>query len=278
MAPRIISLTSIPPRFPFLERTLNSLLKQSADIEEIRLYLPKRYRRFPDWDGTLPPVPNGIAVFQPDEDLGPASKALFAAQDLRHTDCQILFCDDDREYAADWAQALFDAQSSRPNCCVALNGKALRSESFRRRPCPSPVARRAQSVLDVEYLSARSKQIWRSWLLGKHTVRPPRRMIARAGFADVFWGYAGVVIRPMFFDDEAMEIPPILWTVDDYWLSGMLAKNGIPIWLPESLYRPCKTLADNVFALRNHVTQGADRHTANTTCVQFMQSTYGVWT
>lgn len=114
--------------------------------------------------------------------------------------------------------------------------------------------------------------------MGKPIEKPSRKMITRAGFADVFWGYAGVVIRPEFFDSEAMQIPPILWTVDDFWLSGLLAKNKIPIWLPEGLYRPRATVADDISALRDYVTRGADRHNANVACIQFMQEAYGVWT
>ena len=75
----VVSLTTIPPRFPYLMQSLPHLLAQTAKIDEIRLYVPKTYRRFPDYDGTLPDVPKGIRVIQPDEDLGPASKVLFAA-------------------------------------------------------------------------------------------------------------------------------------------------------------------------------------------------------
>jgi hypothetical protein len=38
---RIISLTSIPPRFARLAPTLRALQEQAAD--EIRLYIPRRY-------------------------------------------------------------------------------------------------------------------------------------------------------------------------------------------------------------------------------------------
>ena len=42
----IISLTSIPPRFSYLSETLNSLVNQTADIEDIILYIPRKYKRF----------------------------------------------------------------------------------------------------------------------------------------------------------------------------------------------------------------------------------------
>src|SRR4051794_32719177 len=63
---RIISLSTIPPRFDRLAPTLKSLVEQSGAIDEIRLYIPKRYRRFPDYDGSVPSVPDGITIVRPD--------------------------------------------------------------------------------------------------------------------------------------------------------------------------------------------------------------------
>ena len=79
----VISLTSITSRFPEIRPTLEALLAQSAPIEEIRLNIPRRYRRFPEYDGGLPDVPGGIRVIRPEEDLGPATKVLFTSEDLR---------------------------------------------------------------------------------------------------------------------------------------------------------------------------------------------------
>ncbi len=79
-SPTIITLSSIPPRFGLLKPTLFSLLSQRLKAEEVRLYIPHKYRRFPDWDGRLPEVPAGITIVRCDEDLGPATKVLPAAQ------------------------------------------------------------------------------------------------------------------------------------------------------------------------------------------------------
>ena len=115
---RIISLTSIPPRFMGLESTLQSLLRQGAD--EVRLYIPCKYQRFPDWDGALPNVPEGVTIYRSDKDYGPATKILPACRDLRGSDAQILFCDDDCICDEGWAERLFRIQSRRKNQAIAV--------------------------------------------------------------------------------------------------------------------------------------------------------------
>ena len=78
----IVSLSSIPPRFHKIGATLQALLGQSARIDRICLYIPEVYRRFPDWDGSLPEVPEGIEIHRTEADLGPATKVLAAAAHL----------------------------------------------------------------------------------------------------------------------------------------------------------------------------------------------------
>ena len=51
--PVIISLSTIPSRFDKIGPTLESLLAQSAKIDEIRIYIPKSYLRFPEYDGVF---------------------------------------------------------------------------------------------------------------------------------------------------------------------------------------------------------------------------------
>ncbi len=82
----IVSLTAIPPRFRYLGPVLENIIAQTALIDKIRLYLPKRFRRFPEYKGEMPDVPKGVRVIQTDDDLGPASKVLFAVDDLRGVD------------------------------------------------------------------------------------------------------------------------------------------------------------------------------------------------
>ena len=267
---RVISLSTIPPRFGAIGPTLDSLTQQTGQVDEIRLYVPKRYRRFPDYQGELPEVPAGVTIIQPDYDLGPASKVLFAAQSFRGHDAQILFCDDDRLYPQGWAATLFDEQRNRPDDCVALIGKDLPAAERTK----SPRAIRARS--SVEYRVRRLRH--RVAALFGSTAHPPEPIIvAEAGYVDILQGYGGAVIRPDFFDDRAFDVPDVLWAVDDYWLSGLLAISGVGIWLPSGLERPAATSADDMDALFDATIDGTGRLDANSKCIQYMQDHFDIW-
>ncbi len=122
----ILSLSTIPPRFKGLAPVLDSLLHQSTRLSEIRLYLPKKYRRFPDYDGTPPAFASGVTVIEVPEDLGPATKILYAVEAIAGDDSPILFCDDDRVYHRDWAAMMIAAAQSRPKDCISAHGHPLR--------------------------------------------------------------------------------------------------------------------------------------------------------
>ena len=54
MTKLILSLTTIPPRFPYVGENLTGLLKQTAEIDSINLYIPKQYKRFSYDESELP--------------------------------------------------------------------------------------------------------------------------------------------------------------------------------------------------------------------------------
>jgi hypothetical protein len=272
---RIISLSSIPPRFATLGPTLESLVKQRGTVDEIRLYIPKHYRRFPNYDGAPPEVPSGVTVVRPEDDLGPASKVLFAAKTFQGRDAQILFCDDDKIFGPTWASDLFTAQASRPNECVALIGKIL-SANLGKSTLLEPKAIRARKnslALRVRRLQHKLTSI----LSGAQHVRPMGAAIAKAGYADILQGVGGVVVKPEFFDDVAHDIPEVVWAVDDVWLSGMLSRKGIPIWLPAGIAMPETTDAHDVESLYRATIEGATRREANRRCIAYMQQHFKVW-
>ncbi len=106
----VVSLTTIPPRLPFIEPTLIDLLEQTADISEIRVNIPLEYRRFPNAEIDIPKLPRGITVRRVAEDFGPATKLLPTLQDYRDDDVEVIVCDDDQSYAPDWAQKFVDGR------------------------------------------------------------------------------------------------------------------------------------------------------------------------
>ncbi len=103
----IISLTSIPPRFPTLGPVLESLVAQGAD--KVILALARRYARFAG-SVTPPPLPRSVEIVW-SADAGPATKIIAAQR--AHPDAEIVYCDDDCLYAPGWLDALCDGPGVR---------------------------------------------------------------------------------------------------------------------------------------------------------------------
>lgn len=267
----VISLTSIPSRFKGLEPTLQSLLRQGAD--EVRLYLPYAYRRFPDWDGSLPDVPQGVTICRSDEDYGPATKILPACRDLRGSSAQILFCDDDCICEPGWAQRLFRIQGRRSNQAVAVyvrpaEGYVPNKVQLARRP------RAWQLPIEYDVPYRFSRLLFKT--IGTKPFR--RRPFVIPGYGEIFFGAAGVVVRPEFFDDLAYDIPPEAWAVDDVWLSGNLARLGIEIYCPWMAALPGSSEMAAQDALLDAEFLGKKRQELNRAAARICQQKFGVWT
>lgn len=278
----VISLSSIPPRFDLIGLTLETLLAQKADIREIRLYIPRTYRRFPDYDGAAPKVPKGITVIRCETDLGPASKVLFCARDLRGTDTPILFCDDDRDYPADWAGALIAEAARYPDRAICLQGRRISKLGFAEPEVlqDAPRAVEAPRHLFDAYRWTRIKQQLGNLILRRRTPKPPKAAYLRSGMVDYFCGFQGVIVRADWFDDLAFDIPKILWAVDDVWLSGHVARKGIPIWAKAVVPTLLPPVRNDVHLTSPLVTAVIDDHArddADRACVRYMQDTYGIW-
>lgn len=276
----IISLTTIPPRFASLGPLLQALRDQSSRPEAVELWLPRRYRRFPGYGGALPDLPEGITLRLTDEDLGPATKVLAAARARRGEAVEILFCDDDHIYGPRWAAGLLAARARHPEAAVAAAATTLAAMG---RPwtAPGPLPR---AKMAVPYTEQRLFRLRRGLLALRHGGRAriplmaPFRTVDRAGYADFFEGYGGVALAPDMLDDAAFDIPPVLWSVDDVWLSGHLARRGIPIWTEPGLHRARAqhgvSRTDPLYAA---IIQGKGRRDANRACIDHFRQTYGIW-
>ena len=271
----VVSLSSIPSRFSGLEPVLDSIAGQSAKIDEIRLYIPKKFRRFPDYDGSLPDVPKNVRIIQPEEDLGPASKVLFAAADLKGTDCDIIYCDDDMIYEADRFARILKERDGRFDHCVSTDFGPAHFEGGQVLATRHPVARMPPKSLS--YRIRRGLQILRETATRRKGNKPFRYRVGQAGYTSIAKGFGGVLVRPEFFDDLFYDIPPVLWTVDDYWLSGHMERKGIPIWTGAKFRIPVQAETYAVTALFNSVVDGSNRNQANDACVRYMQETYNIW-
>lgn len=276
----VITLSTIPPRFTKLGPALKALVAQDSRPEAIELYIPASYRRFPQWGGGLPEVPEGVTIVRVEQDLGPATKILPAARARRGQEIELIYVDDDRVLDKTWMSHCLDVRRQRPDAAICGAGFSIRNRyqypfagTFQPAAvfAPSP---ELQPMVQMQRFWRAVSRPWRRTPALKAAVR----RFDQSGHIDIAEGYGGVMVRPDFFDDETFEIPPILWTVDDIWLSGSLTRQGIPIWADKDLWlvrEVPETSLDH--PLYKSVIDGAGRHTANRACIDYMRETYGIW-
>lgn len=262
MTDTIINFTSIPPRIGRLEQVIGSLRAQTAKIDGIILWIPKTYRRS-DFKGySIPKMPSGVEVRQCDEDFGPATKILPACQAFAGQVVRLIYCDDDELYFPNWASTLIEGSERHPEACVAINGLSVASVDYE------------FNIRSARYrmLNALSLSSYGRFYRKRH--RPARPGV---GPVDICQGFGGVLVRPEFFGPEVYNIPDVLWTVDDLWLSGHLATRGVPIQRV-SPYKLCgKSDLARVHDLTNYSYKSHNRITADHRCVEYYRQNYGVW-
>lgn len=119
----IISLTSIPSRFAQLGPILEALTRQTC--HEVWLNIPRKYTRFPDWDGAVPEALGAISpkvVINRDcDDFGPGTKFIGPALKLLPDDL-IIYVDDDTGYSPLVAQNLIKWHRTDEKSAWGLSG------------------------------------------------------------------------------------------------------------------------------------------------------------
>jgi hypothetical protein len=257
----------------------HGLLRQKARAEAIELYIPRSYRRFPEWGGGLPDVPEGVTIVRVDEDLGPATKILPAARARRGQDIDLIYVDDDRVYGPGWTAAALRLRKRHPRAAVCGSGFSIEQ----RYGYSVPDARQPAMVRSADVFWTFAHQFVRigatiQRIFSRTRSKPKPRLVARSGYAEIAEGYGGVMVRPDYFGDEAWVIPPGLWAVDDIWLSGMMARRNVPVWVDRSLFDvSANTGAGSAAPLFYSVIDGLDRDQANRACIDHMRTTYGIW-
>lgn len=301
----IVSLSTIPPRFPYVGKTLSSIVSQSFKPDKIELWIPRSYRRFPNHEFCFPNVPDDVSVEVTDKDLGPATKVLPCVKKYRDTDATIVYVDDDRIYWKHFLKTRLEAAKIRPNECIAAAGCDLNwfdqkiSSSDRKRGLFNPNSGRKNSLesesrahyprVNRRYGGiknlAKNVPFWiaREAEFAKNNDQGRRWMIYRqdCGYADIAEGYGGVLVKPSFFDEFAFDTPPVFWAVDDIWLSGCLAIKKIPIWVEKIVVKGGIKKADNfsstIEPLHRAVIDGSDRWNANRKCIEYFRQKHEIW-
>ena len=279
----VISLTSIPPRFPKLFKTLNSLKQQRYPVGRLELCLPKRFKRFPDFEVSNVEVPDGVVLREVEKDLGPATKVLPTAMAWRGRDVSILYCDDDKEFDPDWATgflksfAFYKAKGhdrfalASVGVCVDWYNGATSAIEKHRRPA------RQKPMLDFSYRWRKIKHQLSTKFLGNSASVPSRsRWFSSSGQIDIMEGYGGVLVEPQFFQQSDLEIPDPIWRVDDIWLSGLLASRQIPIFANH--YSKLPQAHEFVgHGLAEEVASGLTRKDLDQMAIRYFQRKFGVW-
>lgn len=268
----IITLTTIPPRIPHLGEMLASIEAQRLRPRAVELYLPSVWRRFPGERPALPPLPDWLTVVEVDRDLGPATKILPAL--LRHagTSVDLLLSDDDMIHDPDWTRRFAEQRRDRPEdvlCEFGLDLDAL-CDDPRLQPDDRPQPRaRLNRVVPLELQASRRR-------MAEGGAGLP--YLLAPGHVDVLFGFRGAMLRPGWIAPEAWKLPDILWTVDDVWLSGMVARAGRRIWAGgAACWMQGWARSATIAPLVDHVEMHLDRKAANRLCVDYLRAQYGIW-
>lgn len=214
----VVSMTTIPERVEKIVPALRSVLDQSCPADRVLLAWPllmKNATRL-----KLPRLPSGIEVLTC-EDQGPATK--FLAAHAVEPDAAIVVVDDDVIYPVDFLATLLDAHRREPKAAFGWRGWCLE-------PGLDP--------RDFDHVFATS-------------VREATRV-------DVLLGTWGYLIPPGALDGAVHDFrgwPSELRFVDDVWISGHLARQGIPRRVVAARGVPIETAASSISALTN----GANR-------------------
>jgi hypothetical protein len=274
----VITLSTIPPRFKDIGQTLQSLVAQRSRPEAVELWIPHSYRRFPQWGGGLPEVPEGVTIRRVEADLGPATKVLPASLHWRGRGVELIYLDDDRVYAPSWAADCLKVRQAHPDAAICGAGFSL-AERYGYPVTETPLPRMVKAPDPIQQPGFLFRRLLKIALgRGKVRLSTPWHRFSGSGYTDVAEGYGGVMVKPEAFAEADLNIPPVLWAVDDIWLSGCLARRGIPIWADRSLYRVREVIDVSLtHPLFKQVIEGADRKTADRACVDYMRATYGIW-
>jgi hypothetical protein len=196
----VVTLTTLPSRIDRTALTVKSLLRQTTAAAAIRVYLPFTSRReqsayvIPAWLAAL----ESIAIVRCD-DYGPATKIIPALTESP-ADQRLLVVDDDRVYQPWLIEQMTAWSDAHPDAAVAGSGW----------DAPDDLVDRPTR------LSAT--------LLGRAPAPIKCTRVSGERDVDVMQGLSGYVVRPRFFDLEAIVdyrgAPPAAFFVDDVWIGA----------------------------------------------------------
>ena len=111
-----VSLSTIPQRIKNIDRSVDSLLKQTKKPDKIFINIPNKYQRFDEMvnDNQIPKFSNDIVEITRCEDCGPGTKLLGSLKKLKKNSLLIL-ADDDHIYEDYMIEKFYYFYSKAPN-------------------------------------------------------------------------------------------------------------------------------------------------------------------
>ena len=94
---------------------------------------------------------------------------------------------------------------------------------------------------------------------------------------EIAQGFAGVCVDPAWLARPDADPPSEAWAVDDIWLSGQLARQGITVRPVPAARQTMRPAYDDAHALQNSVIDGRGRDAANAACLATLTARYGLW-
>lgn len=207
-------MSTVPERVAWVRSALRSLIDQSCPADRILLAWPTQARRSGRLYPEKPALPSAVELI-PCVDEGPATKLLAALR--AEPDATIVIVDDDVIYPKDFLQTLLQSHRAAPRTALGLRGWRLTPDADPRR-------------LYHTYCSA---------------IKEPTSV-------DILLGTWGYLLPPGALDGAVYEFdgwPPEVRWVDDVWISGHLARRGIPRCVIPLQGFPIETPASAVAAL-----------------------------
>lgn len=212
--PIIVSLTSFPPRFPYIDLCLKSLLLQETKPDKIIVYLGSDSTPDMLTKQMLDYQEYGIEYrFDKDENLMPHKKYFYAMQE--YPDAAVVTADDDVIYPANWLTLLYRSFQKYPNAISARRVHLMKFKNGKLLP-------------------------YDSWKDQCRDITEPSMLL-------IGTGNAGILYPPGCFDSESFNISNIkklCLRTDDIWLKCMEIRNRIPVvWVRN--WQVCPASIDN---------------------------------
>jgi hypothetical protein len=241
----VVSLTTIPSRIQYIQKTIDSLLQQSVAIDEIYVAIPQKKltpeKSSLNYDLSVLQKLQ-VTIVELDYDYGPVCKLIGALIKERNPETKIITVDDDVIYPKDTLKDLLEQHQSGE--ATSFGGASLSR---------LPPFIKVQTTLFGETPSCISRII----------------EFGKASEVDWLLGTAAVLFERSSFQDDAIPLlcqwsrDPCMFKADDVTISAYLSMKGVsrrmiypkvkPVLTQKDQGLPEALSANLVFALKNHV-------------------------